>query len=238
MNVHLIYALIAVSLCDFNIPKEPPTQRNIHFRWQQQLEAFVSADGNVDYKGWKNQEQELEAYIGTLEQFTPAAYWSKEEILAYWINAYNALTVQLILKNYPLKSIRDIKDPWDTPCFFLSDKKYSLGNIEHDILRKMDEPRIHFAINCASTSCPKLQREAFMPRKMEVQLENATKAFVMDQSKNKISKEELKLSRIFLWFGKDFGSKAARLTFISRYSGVDLKNPTIEYLSYDWSLNQ
>lgn len=238
MKIGLLYAFIAVFFCNLKGLAPEGIQKNIHFRWQQQLEAFVGPEGNVNYKAWKSEEKELEAYIKTLENFPPAAYWSKKETLSYWINAYNALTVQLILKHYPLKSIRDLKKPWDIPCFTLGEKQYSLGNIEHDILRKMDEPRIHFAINCASASCPKLQRDAFMPRQLEDQLEKATKEFILDPRKNKISLEQLELSRIFLWFGKDFGTKADRLSFISTYSGVPLTNPAIDYLSYDWALNE
>ena len=238
MKTALLFILFMFGIVRPEVSELSSVQKNIHFRWQQQLEVYVNDQGDVNYKGWKTQEKELEAYITTLEQFPPADYWSKAETLSYWINAYNALTVQLILEHYPLESIRDLKDPWDTPRFRLGDQRYSLGNIEHDILRKMDEPRIHFAINCASVSCPKLQKEAFMPRQLEEQLEEATKEFILDPKKNKIHPEQLELSRIFLWFGKDFGTKEERLTFISNYSGVELTRPKIDYLTYDWALNE
>jgi hypothetical protein len=148
------------------------------------------------------------------------------------------LTVQLILENYPLKSIKEIKSPWDTPCFSTGGKEYSLGDIEHKILRKMDEPRIHFAINCASASCPNLLNRAFQEKQLESQLVEVTESFLKDPTKNKINSDQLELSKIFLWFGKDFGSKAERLSFIEVYSGVRLDRPKIDYLSYDWSLNE
>ena len=148
------------------------------------------------------------------------------------------MTVQLVLKNYPLESIKDIKDPWEIKCFNTQEKSYTLGEIEHEILRKMEEPRIHFAINCASQSCPNLWNKAFQEKQLEAQLVCVTESFLKDKSKNEIYPTRLKLSRIFLWFGKDFGSKEERLEFIQRYSGVRLSNPKIDYLPYDWSLNK
>ncbi len=110
----------------------------------------------------------LNAYIQTLASTPLLESDSKNAKLAYWINAYNALTVQLILKHYPLKSIKEIKQPWDTTCFSIGEKSYTLGDIEHKILRKMDEPRIHFAINCASASCPTLGIRPFKKSKWKI----------------------------------------------------------------------
>ena len=213
-------------------------QKNIHHRWNTQLQKHVSETGAVDYNSWQEDLEDLNAYLQTLAQFPPDEVTSKNHKLAYWINAYNALTVQLILENYPLKSIKEIKSPWDTPCFSTGGKEYSLGDIEHKILRKMDEPRIHFAINCASASCPNLLNRAFQEKQLESQLVEVTESFLKDPTKNKINSDQLELSKIFLWFGKDFGSKAERLSFIEAYSGVRLDRPKIDYLSYDWSLNE
>ena len=213
-------------------------QKNIHHRWNTQRQKYVSETGAVDYNSWQEDQEDLNAYLQTLAQFPPDEATSKNHKLAYWINAYNALTVQLILENYPLKSIKEIKSPWDTPCFSTGGKEYSLGDIEHKILRKMDEPRIHFAINCASASCPNLLNRAFQEKQLESQLVEVTESFLKDPTKNKINSDQLELSKIFLWFGKDFGSKAERLSFIEAYSGVRLDRPKIDYLSYDWSLNE
>jgi hypothetical protein len=213
-------------------------QKNKHSRWDQQLKKYVDEQGLVDYKNWLTEKNELDAYIQTLEKMPPLETASKEAKLAYWINAYNALTVQLILENYPTKSIKEIKKPWDTDCIEVRGEAYTLGEIEHEILRKMDEARIHFAINCASASCPNLLNEAFSEKQMETQLTAVTKAFLKDSTKNKLNPSHIELSRIFLWFGKDFGSKAERLEFISRYSELTIKNPKIDYLPYDWSLNK
>lgn len=102
----------------------------------------------------------------------------------------------------------------------------------------MDEPRIHFAINCASASCPKLLNSAFQEKQLEQQLVEVTQSFLKDPTKNIIQPDQLELSKIFLWFGKDFGSKADLLSFIAKFSGVSLDRPKIDYLTYDWSLNE
>jgi len=178
-------------------------QKNIHHRWNNQLQKYVSEAGTVDYKSWQNDQENLEAYLETLAQFPPSENSSKNHKLAYWINAYNALTVQLILKNYPLKSIKEIKSPWDNPIF-----------------------------------SPKLLNSAFQEKQLEQQLVEVTQSFLKDPTKNIIQPDQLELSKIFLWFGKDFGSKADRLSFIAKYSGVSLDRPKIDYLTYDWSLNE
>jgi hypothetical protein len=198
----------------------------------------VDTLGQVDYQNWLTEKDKLNAYLKTLEKLPPLEQASKEAKLAYWINAYNALTVQLILENYPLKSIRDLDKPWDTICFQLKGKSYTLGAIEHEILRKMNEPRIHFAINCASASCPQLLNQAYREKQLETQLTERTRVFLMDTTKNKLQTDRIELSRIFLWFGNDFGSKEERLEFISNYSGMNLERPKIDYLPYDWSLNE
>ena len=228
-SLYLFLFLFTVSLT---------AQKNIHHRWNSMLQTYVSDDGKVNYKDWMKDRDNLDAYIQTLASTPLLESDSKNAKLAYWINAYNALTVQLILKHYPLKSIKEIKQPWDTTCFSIGEKSYTLGDIEHKILRKMDEPRIHFAINCASASCPNLLNRAFQEKQLESQLVEVTESFLKDPTKNKINSDQLELSKIFLWFGKDFGSKAERLSFIEAYSGVRLDRPKIDYLSYDWSLNE
>jgi hypothetical protein len=102
----------------------------------------------------------------------------------------------------------------------------------------MNEPRIHFAINCASISCPKLLNFAFQEKKIETQLIDATRSFLLDTSKNVLLKNELKLSKIFFWFKKDFGSKQERLSFIEKYSNLKFNKPVINYLDYNWMLNK
>ena len=231
MNHKLILLLLFLNFTSYS-------QKNIHHRWNGMLEKYVSDDGRVDYRGWLEETDNLDAYINLLQQLPPVETDSKNYKISYWINTYNALTVQLILFNYPIKSIKDIKSPWSVKNFIIGQKKYSLGDIEHKILRKMNEPRIHFAINCASKSCPRLWNKAYQEKQLEYQLKKAAELFFKDESKNIITSNYLKLSRILLWFGKDFGSKKDKLHFIEKYSGIILKNPKIDYFSYDWELNQ
>ena len=202
------------------------------------LTQHVSDAGNVDYKSFKSSRKALTNYITSLGTSMPNDTWKKEDKLVYWINAYNAMTVDLILRNYPLQSIKDIKDPWEQRLWKLGDKWYNLEEIEHQTLRKMDEPRIHFAIVCASFSCPKLQNEAFTASNLEAQLTNATKEFLSDKNRNNISESDLKLSKIFKWFKKDFEQNGSLIDFLNRYSGISISEKVNKsYLDYNWDLN-
>jgi len=145
-----------------------------HKSWDRLLHSFVDEKGNVDYRGFKKESETLNRYLEQLGSTTVSENWSREKKLAYYINIYNAATVKLILDNYPLASIRDINKPWDRAWIEYGGEFISLGEIEHQILRKMNEPRIHFAINCASYSCPKLLNEAYTEGKLEKQLKYTT----------------------------------------------------------------
>ena len=215
------------------------SQKNIHERWDKQLKKFVSETGKVNYKSWKNSFYEVESYLKALKNRPPQEFWPKKEVMAYWINAYNALTVQLILQNYPLKSIKDLKDPWGQKVIKIEGKSYSLDDIEHEVLRKMNEPRIHFAINCASVSCPKLLNEAFNSLKLEQQLYRLTCDFLSDESKNQLNSKKTMLSKIFQWYVKDFGSFGDRVDFFKKYGNNIINEKTsFRYLPYDWNLNE
>ena len=214
-------------------------QKSKHALWTAALQAHVDKNGNVDYKSWKKDTTYLDNYIQTLEENPPAEMWSKNDSLAYFINAYNAVTVKLILDNYPIKSIRNLITPWRFKRFKLNGKEISLNHIEHEILRKMNEPRIHFAINCASASCPKLINIAFESHTMKRQLEEVTSNFINDPKRNIISEKKIQLSKIFQWFGTDFGNKKERIAFIRNYAEQSfIENPKVNFLSYDWKLNE
>ncbi len=209
-----------------------------HAIFNDLLKKHVSSDGNVNYDGFKSDSKTLERYIDLLKTHQPIDSWTKEDKMAYWINAYNALTIDLILRNYPTKSIKDIKDPWDQRLWQLGEKLYNLNDIEHEILRKMNEPRIHFAIVCASVSCPKLQNEAFTALNLEEQLTNATKDFLTDTSKNELSENNIKLSKIFKWFKKDFEQNGSLIDFFNQYSEVSISNGAKKsFKDYNWDLN-
>lgn len=210
-----------------------------HKKWNDLLQKHVTEKGNVDYKGFKKDQAALQSYLDLLAKNTPEKSWSREAILAYWINAYNAFTVKLIVDNYPVKSIKKIDNPWDKEFFTLGTKKYSLGEIEHKILRKMNEPRIHFAINCASYSCPNLVNEAFTEDKLEQQLAAASKSFINDSSKNTITANKVDLSQIFDWFSGDFKKNGSLIDFLNKYSKVQInKKAKVNYKEYNWNLNE
>ena len=214
---------------------------NIHFLWNELLQKHVSDNGNVNYKSFKIDHKKLLEYINILAILKSKPEFdsiSREEKLAFWINAYNALTIDLIIKNYPVKSIKDIKNPWEQRLWQFGDKWYNLEDIEHKILRKMDEPRIHFAIVCASYSCPKLQNTAFTAGNLEQQLTLATQEFLSDTNRNEISENTLKLSKIFRWFDKDFEQNGSLIDFLNKYSNVTISaKAKISYKDYNWDLN-
>ena len=211
-----------------------------HQVWDKLLRKHVSPDGWVDYTGFSSDRQTLEGYLKLLGDHPPSEQWSRQARLAYYINLYNAATVLLILEHYPLESIRDISRPWGKKWIQIGDQRYSLGDIEHGILRKMGEPRIHFAINCASVSCPRLLPRAFTEASLESQLEGAAKEFVNDPSRNDLSRDQARLSKIFKWYRKDFRSADTSLIdYLNRYLPDPLPADTrVLYLPYDWSLNE
>ncbi len=210
-----------------------------HTSWNTLLQQYVSENGNVDYKGFKNNRIALNAYLRLLGETVPSDEWSREAQLAYWINAYNAFTVKLIIDNYPTKSIKDINKPWDYRFIKIGPKWYTLNDIEHKILRKMDEPRIHFAINCASVSCPKLLNEAFTETELESQLTEVSKGFLQDATRNEISEDQIRISKIFRWFGKDFKKDGSLIDFLNKYADIEISpKAKVSFKDYDWNLNE
>ncbi len=216
-------------------------ERSLHFLFDELLKKYVSDNGNVDYEGFKNSREKLLGYISILQNTFPKLDKlkpSKEQKLAYWINTYNALTIDLILQNYPLKSIKDIDKPWDQRLWKFGNKWLNLNDIEHQILRKMDEPRIHFAIVCASFSCPKLQNTAFTVSDIETQLTTATKEFLDDSTKNYISQNNLRLSKILKWFAKDFKTNGSLIDFLNKYTEIEISSKAKKsFKDYNWDLN-
>jgi len=221
-----------------------------HQLWDQLVKTHVKANGLVDYKGFISEKPKLESYLKLLSENAPdRSKWSKNEQLAYWINAYNAYTVKLIVDFYPTKSIRDlgpklkiplIKDVWHYKFFKIAGVDMSLDEVEHGILRKeFDEPRIHFAINCASISCPPLLNEAFVADKLEAQLTKVTVAFINDPVRNKLGTQSVQLSSIFSWFTGDFTKKGTLIEFLNKYSKVKIApNAKVSFLDYNWNLNE
>jgi hypothetical protein len=218
---------------------EKGTETVDHTSWDILLKKYVDDHGNVDYTGFKQDTRLLGNYLDYLAENPIANTASKEERLAYYINLYNAGTVQLILDHYPLKSIKDIFRPWGKDRVKVGNENYSLSEIEHDILRKMEEPRIHFAINCASYSCPILLNEAYSASKLEEQLERATSHFINDPSKNNITPTTVELSKIFKWYENDFTEKYSLIDYVNLYADIKISQDSkINFLTYDWGLNE
>ncbi len=236
MNTPKIIIVLIFVLFSFQIKAQQVFDHSI---WDQLLLINVSIDGKVNYKGFMRDSSLLYKYFSLLSENKPTEQWSKEEKLAYWINAYNAYTIKLIIDSYPIKSIKDIKDPWDKKFFKIGEEWYSLNQLEHKILRKLDEPRIHFAINCASFSCPIVWNKAYTSENVNEALETQTKNFINDPLRNTITEDVVEVSKIFSWFKKDFKTDGKVKDFINKYATIKIdKQPKKGYKDYDWSLNE
>lgn len=244
----LIGCAILISACrvkDFQSASKPIS----HALFDSLLRQHVNEAGLVDYKGFIQDSVKFKEYLQLLGRHHPNdEHWSREDQMAYWINAYNAFTIQLIVDHYPVASIKDIKNGipfvntvWDIKFIQIEDAEYDLNNIEHGILRpKFSDPRIHFAVNCASFSCPKLQRFAFSGEKLEEQLEQAAWEFINDESKNRLSPNKIELSKILSWYWGDFKDQyGSRVDLVNTYSDTKI-NPgaEVQFLDYGWSLNE
>lgn len=233
---------------------------NIHNEFTEILKSNVK-NGKVDYKNLCKNKR-FESYLSVLSSTDPFSLKSENEKLAFWINAYNAFTLKIVCDNYPVESIVDIGSGglvvgnvlgttvWDKNFITINKKKYSLNDIEHKIIReKFKEPRIHFALVCASISCPPLRNEAFTAENLDEQLNDQAKTFLNDKSKNvfDLNKRVAKISKVLDWYGDDFaGNDEELLRYLSKYLppkiADDLKNYTgkwkIDYLDYNWNLNE
>lgn len=231
----------------------PWTQQSAHgapvdnTRYGELLDKYVK-NGVVDYRGFKKEEGTLDRYLLILEKTDPKTL-SRNEQFAFYINAYNAWTIKLILSHYPgVKSIKDLgslfKSPWKKKIVRLDGDIISLDNIEHDILRpRFKDPRIHFAVNCASKSCPPLRSEPYEGDVLDNQLTEMTKRFINDPERNHLQGNTLYASRIFKWYSGDFNDDI--VGFFTTYAQKELRDGLtkhgseieVEYLDYDWTLN-
>ncbi|QDT63255.1 DUF547 domain-containing protein [Calycomorphotria hydatis] len=244
---------------------EPPVGRKVpaservsindidHDSYNELLQKYVDADGYVDYTAWqasREDQRALQDYLSTLSTADLDKPASKEAKLAYWINAYNAITLEGILRVYPTDSIRNHTaklwgyNIWKNLYLLVDDQQLSLDDIEHKILRKMDEPRIHFAIVCASVGCPRLLSEAYTAEKIDEQLTTNATDFFSRETNLKIEGTTLYLSSILSWFGEDFGgNQTTQLKTITPYLPENARrlagksNVRVRYLDYDWGLN-
>lgn len=216
-------------------PKFPTVD---HSPWDQLLRKHVSSTGKVNYKAIKADPSSLDAYLKTLSNNPINKEWSRNQKMAYWINAYNAYTVKLIIDNYPVKSILDLHGgkAWDHSWIKLGSKTYTLNDIEHKILRpQFKDPRIHFAVNCAATSCPPILNRAWTAENLNKTLELQTKRFINNANYNSIG-NEVAVSKIFEWYKEDFGALS---TYLNKYAKAPIDAGTsISFKEYDWALNK
>ena len=240
-----------------------------HAAWTALLKKHVVVQrggqaSQVRYGAFAADRVALKAYLDTLSAVPEASFaaWSKPQRMAFLVNAYNAFTVELILTKYPkLESIKDLgsvfQSPWKPKWVPLLGGKVSLDDIEHEMLRKRgayDDPRVHFAVNCASIGCPALREEAFVPERLDAQLDEQALRFMSDKSRNRYNAQRgrLEVSKIFDWFGEDFrlGHRgiASLPAFMARYAEQLADTPAdrekvrgaqvdIAFLDYDWKLN-
>ena len=242
-------------------------QETLHQPWQTLLAQHVKPINNghssqVDYAGMKMERTQLKAYLAALGSVDKDVFaqWSAPKKLAFLINAYNAWTVEFILTAYPdLASIKDLgsffSSPWSKKFIPLLGETRSLDNIEHQLIRgdnKYGDPRIHFAVNCASIGCPALREEAYSAEKLEQQLNEQTVRFLTDTSRNRFNDSSMELSAIFKWYGDDFtlgfrGSNSLPTFILLYHQALNLtpaqqallksENMDNNFLNYDWALN-
>jgi hypothetical protein len=237
-SIAVVLLIILSSFVSFAGIGEPKLDHSARDRL---LQKHGSALGNVSYEGFKKDQVVLDAYLNSLSATIPESNWTRNEAMAYWINAYNAYTIKLMLNNYPLKSIMDVNGgkAWDLKFIDLKGEKYSLNNMEHDILReKYFDPRIHFAVNCASISCPKLSNSAYFAEGLDAKLDKAAKEFINNSSKNDISAYVAQISKLFDWYKDDFTKNGTVKDYINKYSTTKLTVNNISYKEYNWNINK
>ena len=262
----------AVIVCGLSVPpgvvfakaplgKQWPASQQVsmdkisHARFDKLLKKYVDNDGYVNYSVWKSSStdrKELRTYISELSRASLSTPATRNGQLAFWINAYNAVTLEGMMQEYPTTSIRNHTakvfgyNIWKNLPFKVGNGQYSLEQIEHSILRKKKEPRIHFAIVCASVGCPRLLNEAYTSANLESQLSNNARDFFSRPKNIRVDarNKRLYLSSILDWFGTDFGSsQAQQLNYLKPYlpanakALVDAGGVRISYLDYDWGIN-
>lgn len=251
LSIFLVVILTAATNC---------YSQDIHSLFTEVLNKYAN-NGKVNYEGLIS-EVSFDNYLDQLKNTNPDTIKNSNDELAFWINVYNAYTLKIIIDNYPLESINDLHSGglilgtvlsttiWDKDFVVVNDSTTTLNSIEHDIIREIfNDPRAHFALVCASVSCPPLRNEAYEGYKLDDQLTDQGKLFLNDSTKNRfdINSKEAGISKIFDWFEEDFGDTDEEvLLFISQFLSASvagsLKNNgsewDIDYLDYDWNLNE
>ncbi|MCK6449110.1 MAG: DUF547 domain-containing protein [Planctomycetes bacterium] len=254
-------ALVGLALAAVAQKPADLTFDQTHATWTQVLREHVKGD-RFDYKALVADRSKLDQYLGMLQAVPREEFerWTKEQRFAFWINAYNAYTLHLVAKSYPLESIKDLgalfKSVWDKPFVPLGHlfpdapkKELTLNDIEHEILRpKFKDARVHAAINCASRGCPPLRSQAFVADSLSAQLDEQVRAWLADTSRNRFdaAKKKAQVSEIFSWFKEDFVRDAGSVReWLAKYAPEEhatwlraaQKELDLSYLDYSWKLN-
>lgn len=242
---HYALRITLVALSMTLVSARPTPAAVDHTLWDTLLHRYVDQEGRVAYRDW--QARDLPAFAQYLESLAQAQIegMSEAEEKALWLNAYNALIVNGVLNGSTAESLISRKRLFSWYSLTVAGKKRTPDEIEHQILRKkFRDPRIHFAIVCASTSCPKLRTEAYVPERLEQQLDDAAGGFINDPQRNDISAQGVALSHIFEWFAPDFIEQAGSVSkFLLRFVAAEKKaiveslKGEVQYLAYDWTLN-
>lgn len=237
--------------------QQRPIDKIDHADWDALLDKYCDENGFVNYRAWKNStadQQALNAYLRKLSHANPSLPASPAGYMAFWINAYNAVTIHGILREYPTSSIRNHTaklfgyNIWDDLLLPVGDRTYSLNQIEHDVLRKLGDPRIHFAIVCASIGCPPLLNRAYAASDLDAQLTTNAQRFFADPKKFSydVAQRRIQVSPILDWFAEDFGeNQQAQIRRIAPFLASQQAqalatsgNAKVSYLDYDWGLNE
>lgn len=209
--------------------------------WGKLLQEHVTEEGCLDYEGVQEEGKLLDRALESLRAEMPEEGASDHERIAYWINVYNAFAIQLVLDHYPIESIRDIDRAFERTFIDIDGESYSLNDIEKRILlENFEDPRIHYAVNCASISCPPLRQEPYRAGTLDRQLEEQATRFVNDPSKNKLGKERVRISKLYDWYREDFTRNGSLVDHLNRYAeGVRIEaDASLSFMEYDWGLNQ
>lgn len=221
-----------------------------HAEFTEVLRVHVKG-ATCDYAALKKSPQKLESYLASLASVKESDFqtWTESRQIAFLANLYNASTLKLVVDHYPVKSIKDIggllSSPWKQPVVGLFGEKVTLDHVEHGLLRKnYREPRVHFAVNCASIGCPNLRAEAFQADTLDAQLDEQARLFLSDKTRNRVEGKTLYLSPIFDWFAEDFTRAGLLAEFVAPYFPADDRKAIasgglkVRFTDYNWSLNQ
>jgi hypothetical protein len=232
------------------IPPPAHGSQKVDNRLYAELLAKHTRDGLVDYASFKTEHPKLKKYLGHMANINPDAL-SRDDAFAYYINLYNAATIDLVLENYPgIDSIKDIGgffgNPWKIDFIALKGKKVHLDHLEHEIMRPTyKDPRLHFAVNCASLGCPPLYAKPFEGGTLDATLDKLTRQNMSDPVHTRLEGDDLYVSKVFDWFGEDWGERDQKVAFVRKYSPPEQaakidqlgSRLDLKYSHWDWTLN-